>query len=204
MDTLIKICGMTRPEDAELATSLGARLIGCTTDPVNPRAVTPAIAKEIFVAGGKNVTKVLCFRGGDRELIAESAKKAGTKHVQLDQYVESVAQELEDEGFTVYRMYRVPVGTNMLPLVHPEATEARPAVLRVADGKDDLTFPWDLLGNDAPLATFISGNVRPENVCALLTHRPYGIDVCRGVERTMGVKDQDRMIMFFDTLLNGY
>jgi phosphoribosylanthranilate isomerase len=166
--------------------------------------VTPSEAKEIFQAAGRSAIRVLCFRGGDAAFIQESAKKASARHVQLDQVPESVATALEEQGLTVYRVYRVPVGSNMLPGMIPTPCDKRPALLRVSDGKEDLTFPWDILGNEAPTGTFVSGNVRPENVCALLTHRVYGIDICRGVERAPGIKDEDRMAMFFDSLNAGY
>ena len=203
MSSIVKICGITRPEDARTAVALGARAVGCTTDPENPRCVTPAQAKEIYSAAGRGITKILCFRGGDFLSIAEAARKAGTRHVQLREFDENTAEQLEAKNLVVYRVHDVPTGTNLLPPMHPEPNPKRPAMLRVAEGNHTLTFPWELLGNEAPAGTFIGGAVRPENICALLTHHPYGVDIVSGVERSPGVKDEDRLVLLFDTMENG-
>lgn len=201
---LVMVSGLTRAEDAALAVELGARCVACTAGPEVPRSVGAAEAREIFRAAGRGIAKVLSFRAGDAREIAEFAKKAGTRHVQLDQFPEEAAVELEGQGFVVYRVHRIPFGSNVPIAIQPEPSPKRPVIIRSAEGKDDVTFPWELLGNQAPPGAFIGGNVRPENVCALLTHNPYGLDVCRGVEQAPGVKDRDRLAMLFETVRLGY
>ena len=195
----IKICGVTQPEDSERAVRHGATHIGCVMVPDAPRRITPEQAKEVFAEAGKAI-QVLVFRAELLEVILASTEVAGTKHVQLHQYDEADAQKLEEAGLTVYRVFEVPSGSNMLPLMAPTPSLEQPAMLDVAGGTSDVTFPWEILGSEAPPSTFISGGVRPENVCALLTHHPYGIDISTGLEITSGIKDPDRMTMFFDTI----
>ncbi len=196
----IKICGLTRPADAALAVELGATQVGCVMSADSPRAVTPAQAKEIFLAAGRKVRHVLVFRAAARDVITESARIAGTKHVQLAAFLEIDASTLEKAGLSVCRVHEVPTGANMLPPLLPEPTEKSPAILMAAAAGTGLTFPWEILAAEAPHATLIGGGVRPENVCALLTHHPYGLDITSGIEIEPGIKDPDRMALLFETL----
>jgi len=199
----IKICGITRPADAELAVSLGATHVGCVMVPDSPRKTSVSQAKEAFAAARnvrRNTTCVLVFRSEDPALVVGTAREAGTKSVQLHQYREADAKTLESEGLSVCRVYDIPTGSNMLPPLNPPPTRKHPAMFDVTGGTAGLTFPWEILGSEAPEYTFVSGGVRPENVCALLTHHPYGIDVGSGVERDAGTKDPDRLVLLFDTL----
>ncbi|MAG59116.1 MAG: hypothetical protein CMJ83_22755 [Planctomycetes bacterium] len=206
MDSRIMINGLTRPEDAALSLEFGATYLGCELVPESPRCVSASVAKDIFApaVGQRAITKVLSFRGSTVEEVTEAAKEAGTRHVMVCDFLESDAELLEKGGHTVYRVYEVPTGSNMLPPMLPEPQRRRPAVLTTTSSVNDLTFPWEILGNQAPEATFIGGSVNPENVCALLTHHPYGMIVNAGVEHELGIKDADRLALFFDTLVNGF
>jgi phosphoribosylanthranilate isomerase len=75
-----------------------------------------------------------------------------------------------------------------------------PALLDVGGGGSGRSFDWDLLGTEAPPFTFVAGGIRPENVEALLEHRPYGIDLASGVESEPGVKDEEKLRELFDRI----
>lgn len=200
MSLQVKICGVTRPEDASLAAELGATHLSCVIAPDSPWHTTPALVKEIAHAAGKKVKVLLSFRNATVDVVIEMAKQSGTKLVQVAGLKEPDVQILEKSGLTVYRVHEVPTGVNMLPPLLPEPTEKSPAILQVAATGSGLTFPWEILGAEAPHATFIAGGVRPENVCALLTHDPWGIAVNTGVEVEPGIKNPDRMAMLFETI----
>lgn len=200
----ILIAGLTRPQDAALALELGATDLGCEMIPESPRCVTPERAREIFQVAERNTGKMLLFRSAPAETVISAAKVAGVKTVMMSAGFESDAEACEAAGLTVYRVHEVPTGTNMLPPMLPEPSKKRPAVLTASATVQELTFPWEILGNEAVDYTFVGGAVRPENVCALLTHHPYGILVNSGVEREPGIKDPDRMALLFDTLENGF
>jgi indole-3-glycerol phosphate synthase/phosphoribosylanthranilate isomerase len=196
----IKICGVTRPDDAALAAKLGATHLSCVMTAESPWFVPPAQAKDIAQAAGKKVRAILSSRNATVETVLEAVRQSGIKSVQLANYREPDAQAVEKAGCTVFRVHEVPTGANMLPPLTPEPSERSPAVLQVAAVGSGLTFPWEILGTDAPAATFIAGGVRPENVCALLTHHPYGIAINSGLESEPGIKDPDRMQLFFETI----
>lgn len=199
----IKICGVTRPEDAEMIGSLGATHVGCVLAPESARAVTPAQAKEIFQAAGKKVTGVLVFRGGDAATMISTAKSTGAGIVQLEEAALAMAHDLVDAGIPIMRRQEVTVGTNMLPPVLPPPTAKNMALLQCAQIGTGLTFPWELLGQEAPAFTWIGGGVSPENVCALLTHDAFGMNACSSLEFRPGVMDPDRIQLLFETLEKG-
>lgn len=200
MDIQVKICGITRPEDAALVAELGATHLSCVMTPESPWYVPPSDLREIQHAAGKKVRIVLAFRSTPIETVMDVSKQTGIKHVQIASYKEADAQAMEKAGLTVYRTHEVPTGANMLPPLLPEPSDKAPAILQVSVTGTGLTFPWEILGAEAPKGTFIAGGVRPENICALLTHRPWGVALNTGIEREPGVKDPDRLALFFETL----
>ncbi len=200
MKPFVKICGLTRPEDGRLAVELGATHLGCIMVPSSPRCATVEQARRVFETADDNVKKVLIFKDETMDVIFDVAREVGTNHVQLYGMTETEALNLEASAFTVYRVHEVDFAVQDLPPFIPEPTSARPAVIDVKGGGAGKPFSWDILGSSAPEATFIAGGVRPENLTDLLKHRPYGIDLSSGVESRPGIKDHDRLRLFFNTL----
>jgi phosphoribosylanthranilate isomerase len=186
MTRRVKICGLTRPEDAELAARLGATHVGCVLEPGTRRFVEPARARDVLAAG-KPAAGVLVYRRPSYDDVRRAAETTGVIRVQLDAVQVDVAMALVRAGFHVLRTYIV---THELPRPNPIPTEDRPVVFDTGGGTGR-TFAWSLLGDRAPAATFVAGGVRPDNVRALLRHAPWGIDVSSGVESAPGVKCPD-------------
>jgi indole-3-glycerol phosphate synthase/phosphoribosylanthranilate isomerase len=200
MRPLVKICGLTRPEDARLATELGASHVGCVMAQESPRCVTSQQARKIFEAAGDLVQHVLIFKGEQPETVAEVAREVGISRVQIFGMSEEQALFLENDGLTVYRVHELDAESRTLPPLMPEPTEKRPAMLDYKGGGAGKAFSWSLLGPRAPHATFIAGGVRPENLTSLLNYHPYGVDLSSGVESEPGIKDHRRLTLFFETL----
>ncbi len=200
MKPFVKICGLTRPEDARLAVRLGATHVGCVMVPTSPRCASAEQAKSVFRAAGDGVRRVLVFKRQTPSAILEVARHVGTTDVQLYETPEEDALLLERKGMTVYRVQRIDADTGKLPALTPEPTTERPILLDVGGGGSGRTFRWKILGAQAPHAVFIAGGIRADNIAALLTHRPYGIDLSSGVESRPGLKDPARMTAFFEAL----
>ena len=200
MKPLVKICGLTRPEDARLAVRLGATHVGCVMAPETPRCVSMEQARNVFRAAGDGVRHVLVFRRQDASMILEMARGVRTTDVQLHEMQEEDALLLEKEGMTVYRVKRVDSEIETLPVLTPEPTPERPVLLDVGGGGSGATFRWKILGDEAPHGVFIAGGIRPDNVAALLSHHPYGVDLSSGVESSPGVKDGARLTAFFEAV----
>ena len=197
MKPLIKICGLTRPDDARLAVALGATHIGAVRTESSPRWVSAARARDVFAAAEGNAETVFVFRDIPLRQVIADASVSGAGGVQLYDASDEDVRAVASEGYRVYRVYRMEQDPSRLPRFEPSPTEAQPAILDVGGGGSGRSFDWTLLGERAPQATFIAGGIRPGNVRALLKHRPYGIDLASGVESAPGVKDRAKLRALF-------
>ncbi len=194
---LVKICGLKRVEDAELAVALGATHVGVVRTPSSPRVAGVEEAKAIFDSVSSKATRVLVFRDVSIDEVARDGAKSGADWIQIYDARDADVQRLESEGFRVLRVYPMSERSSALPRFSTRPTENEPALLDVGGGGSGRTFDWALLGGSAPAFTFIAGGIRPENVEELLRHQPYGIDLASGVETAPGVKDEERLRMLF-------
>ena len=202
----VKICGLTRPNDARLAVALGATHIGVVRSESSPRSLSATQARDIFAAAEGKAETVFVFREVPLGQVIEDANVSGARGVQLYDASDDDVRAVASAGFRVYRVYRMEPDSPRLPRFEVPPSEAQPALLDVGGGGSGRRFDWTLLGERAPRATFIAGGIRPDNVRALLKHRPYGIDLASGVEIDPGVpgwpgeKDETKLRALFEEL----
>lgn len=194
---LVKICGLKRVEDAELALALGATHVGVVRTPSSPRVARVEEAKTIFDAVSSRATRVLVFRDLSIEVVCRDAARSGADWIQIYDATDADVDRLEGEGFRVLRVHPMSEESTGLPRFSPGPSGDRPALLDVGGGGSGRTFDWELLGGSSPAFTFIAGGIRPDNVGRLLRHRPYGIDLASGVERAPGIKDEGKLRALF-------
>ncbi len=198
MRPFVKICGITRPEDAMLAASLGATHIGAVRSPTSPRSVSVEKARAIFDAVSDRVETVFVFRGVPIDEVLEDAAASGAPSVQLYDAEEANVRAAEAAGFRVYRVFGMDEDSRALPVPDPPPSLTHPAILDVGGGGSGRRFDWALFGARAPEATFIAGGIRPGNVRELLSYQPYGIDLASGIESAPGVKDEAKLRALFE------
>lgn len=198
MRPLVKICGLKRVEDAELALSLGANLVGAVRTPSSPRRVSVEEARALFSRVGPRAERVLVSRDIPLDEVVSDARAAEADWVQLYDASDADVRRVEDAGFRVLRVYAMSEKSEGLPAFPSAPSEDRPALLDVSGGGSGRRFDWNLLGAAAPGFTFVAGGIRPDNVSDLLEHRPYGIDLSSGVEREPGVKDEEKLRRLFE------
>lgn len=201
MSPRVKICGICRARDARLALEAGAWRLGCVLAQDSPRRTTLARARELAVVFPERV--VLVFRDPALDDVLHAARTARTDQVQVHGVDESFYQALDQQGLRAWRVHPVARDATRLPRLEPRPSEDRPAVLDVGRGGTGERFAWDLLRRGAPHATLIAGGVSPDNVRALLHHRPWGIDVSSGVEESPGRKDARKLRALFEQLEKG-
>jgi phosphoribosylanthranilate isomerase len=200
MRPLVKICGLKRVEDAELAVSLGAHFVGAVRTSDSPRRVSVEEARVLFSRVGSRAARVLVFRDYTLEDVLSDASTSGADWVQLYHASDSDVRRVESEGLRVLQVYAMSEGARRLPAFSREPAADRPALLDVSGGGSGRTFDWNLLGTKAPGFTIVAGGIRPENVSELLERLPYGIDLSSGVEREPGVKDEGKLRELFDRI----
>jgi phosphoribosylanthranilate isomerase len=201
MSVRVKICGVTRPEDAQLAADLGASAVGMVFWPGSPRFVEIARARDIVAALPPFVMAVGVFVN-QTDQVLDVAHEAGLAAVQLH----------GDEPAASYAA--LPVRTiKALGVTGPAAVEqaaavpARTAVLLDAHdpirrGGTGQPIDWSIaerIGRQRPV--ILSGGLNAGNVLlAIEAVRPAAIDVSSGVESAPGRKDPARLRELFDIL----
>jgi phosphoribosylanthranilate isomerase len=200
--TQVKICGITRPEDAELAASLGAWALGFILWPQSKRAADPAVAAGIARALRRRVELVGVFVNQPLDEIEDYADVLGLTHVQLhgDEGPAFCAAVAQRTGCRVIKAARIRHAADLRDLerFHTDLHLLDTAVTGLRGGSGQ-TWDWGLLaGRRAKTPFLLSGGLTPDNVAeAIAAARPWGVDVASGTEASPGVKDPEKLEAFF-------
>ncbi len=193
--TKVKICGLTRPEDALAAVELGAWALGMVMWKRSPRYCAPEQAAAIAHVAHRKAELVGVFVDAPLDEVARLADAASLSIVQLHgdegpQYCDEAARRT---GCAVIKAMRVRDGSSI-----QELRQFRDIDYRMVDtyqagvpGGTGETFDWSVLTElDRRIPLILSGGLGPENVAeAIAAVRPYAVDVASGVEHEPGVKD---------------
>jgi phosphoribosylanthranilate isomerase len=195
---LIKICGITRIEDAEAAVNAGASAIGFIFWPKSPRFVDPYRARQIAAALPPLVATVGVFVNQPHSYVNGVANLVRLSAVQLH----------GDET----PAFAAALSTPVLKAISTDAADldAWPARIRllldvrdpVARGGTGRVVDWSAAANlAARREILLAGGLTPDNVAdAVARVRPFGIDVSSGVERAPGIKDHRRLRALFEAV----
>ena len=199
--TRVKICGITRLEDATLASSLGAWALGFIFWPGSPRFIEPDVAAPIVSALSPLVLPVGVFVDQPIEYVNAVAKTLRLGAVQL--------HGSESREYLSRVSARTIKATTLDACTAEWLQDLDPACLVLLDAADPLrrggtghTIDWD---RAAPLATqrptVLAGGITPANIASAVTRvRPAAVDVSSGVEQAPGIKDPDRLRALFRAL----
>jgi phosphoribosylanthranilate isomerase len=199
--TKVKICGITRAEDAELAASLGAWALGFILWPRSKRAADPAVAAGIARSLRRRVELVGVFVNQPLDEIEGYADALGLTYVQLhgDEGPSFCAAVAQRTGCRVIKAARVRHAADLRDLerFHTDLHLLDAHVEGMAGGTGE-TWDWSLLaGRRSKTPFLLSGGLTPDNVAAAIEAvHPWGVDVASGTEASPGVKDPDRLAAF--------
>ena len=196
--TRVKICGLTRLEDAEQAVSCGVDAIGFVFYPGSPRHVEVGQARDIIARLPPLVTVVGLFLDPERAFV-----EAVLDAVPLD-ILQFHGQEPAAfcEAFPRRYIKAIPMSGGLdarqYAAQHPRASgfllDSNAPGERGGLGK---VFDWSEIPAGLGRPLILAGGLGPENVAAaIVRYRPYGVDVSSGVESARGVKDPQRMEAF--------
>jgi len=188
---LIKICGVTRREDAEAAIAAGADLVGFVLVPGTVRFVDPSRAD--WIRGLAGAATVGVFRDQPSDHIEELRERLGLDWVQL--HGDEPEEQLARLGPRVIRRVR-PAGDDTWIAVRRVAAHALP-LLDPGAGQG-AAWSWaDLPAAPPDLSFGVAGGLRPETVAdAVTTLHPALVDVSSGVERSPGIKSSELVAAF--------
>lgn len=200
--TLVKMCGMTRVEDALDAAALGASAVGFVFWRSSPRYIDPARARAIVDALPPLVTPVGVFVDQPLDDVERIAADARLGAVQLH------GHEPADYCARIRRPVIKAVGVD--GDVDQAALDALPAsvtvLLDAADpqrrGGTGRIVDWSVAARIAGRRrVMLAGGLRPDNVeRAIEVVRPFAVDVSSGIEREPGVKDLAKMKTFMEAV----
>ncbi|HEX8619547.1 MAG TPA: phosphoribosylanthranilate isomerase [Thermoanaerobaculia bacterium] len=195
--TKIKICGITRTEDAQLCADLGADFLGFIFVPSSPRFIEPERAAEI-AAQVKGPRFVGVFRDESLEAIHRITHRVGLDLIQF--HGTESNEDIHTLGLPSVKAMRV---GETLPDTnsHPAADWLLFDTFdRHRDGGTGRAFDWSLLAMYSRTKPFfLAGGLAPDNVAAAISLvRPDAIDVSSGVESAPGVKDPDKLRTLFE------
>jgi phosphoribosylanthranilate isomerase len=197
----VKICGITRPQDADLAVGLGANALGFVFWPDSPRYVAPETAKAITANVPATIAKVGVFVNERSEEIARVMDEVGLDVAQLHGH--------ETPEFCRSLNRRIFKAVGMTDHGTINVADFDPDVVLLVDAHDPerrggtgRTVNWDSAREIAATRpTILAGGLNAANIqLAVRSVRPFGVDVASGVESSPGVKDAGRLRSFFEAL----
>ena len=198
----VKVCGITRREDAVLAVDLGATALGFVFWPRSPRAVAPGTVREITDGLPPFVSRVGVFVNESPARVAAVAADAGLTCIQL--HGDENASEYAGLRLPVIKALPVGEGFSLsavedLPARVTPLLDAHDAARRGGTGR---VVEWTVAAAAARVRPLIlSGGLNPENVkSAVAAVNPYAIDVSSGVEAAPGIKDENKLRALFSAL----
>ncbi len=203
MRTRIKICGITRTEDARAAAAAGADAIGLVFYPPSPRYLSLARAREIRDALPPFVQSVALFVNADA---AQVAQVIGHVHPAMLQFHGEESPEFCAQfGMPFVKACRVAQGVDLLEYLRP-FTAASGWLLdaHVQEyGGVGASFDWALVPASLERPLVLSGGLTIENVGGAVRRvRPWAVDVSSGVESAKGIKDAAKIAAFVAEVRN--
>jgi len=196
----IKVCGLTRPDEALACAEAGAHAIGLVFYPPSPRFVSEATAHDITEALPDHVVPVGVFVDESYDHVMKHATNCRLKAVQLhgNESPDMVDQLMREKVRVIKALFHGK---------HPTLEEAdrfRPTAYLaecaggVLPGGNALIWDWGLartIGRQYPV--ILAGGLTPDNVNEALTNAmPGAVDVSSGVESSPGRKDIDKVRAF--------
>ena len=195
--TWVKVCGLTRRGDVEVAVGAGADAVGFVIDPRSRRAVDVEVAHHLMA--DLPVERFLVSADADPEAVVAAALASGADGIQPHGLHGATAAALASEaGLLVLR----PVAVGATGFSSP--VNAIPVAERIlfdtaggsSAGGTGETFDWAVLG-DIGRPFVLAGGLGPDNVrVAIDAVEPWGVDASSRLEAEPGIKDEGKVVAF--------
>ena len=198
--TRIKICGITREQDAAAAVAAGADALGLVFYAPSPRHVTPQRAAQLVAHLPAFVTSVGLFVNEPPDVVRSVLAQVRLDLLQF--HGDENSAYCSQFGRPWIKAARVKRGLDLLEYARAFATASGASGLLLdADvagyGGGGKTFDWSLIPPSLPLPLILSGGLHPGNVAqAVRAVRPWAVDVSSGVEAARGIKDEQKITEF--------
>ncbi|ALO46499.1 phosphoribosylanthranilate isomerase [Pseudohongiella spirulinae] len=205
--TRVKICGITRPDDARQAAWFGADALGLVFYPPSKRAVSPAQAAVIVSVTPVFVSMIGLFVNPDKKDVRDALRQVRLDCLQF--HGDEDAAFCESFGLPYMKAVRVKPGQDGLaadPLQEASAHPNASAILLDAfdarqAGGTGKQFDWTVARRcveQCNVPVVLAGGLKAANVAQAITQvRPWALDLSSGVESEPGLKDPEKLQEFF-------
>lgn len=191
MRTRVKICGITRPQDALAAAQAGADAIGLVFYPHSPRAVEIDQAREIVASLPPFVTTVGLFVDADAARIRQVLDSVPLDLLQF--HGDESPADCRGYGRPYLKALRMREAADVLATArqyHDAAGLLLDTYKADQPGGTGEKFDWRRVPARLTIPVVLAGGLSPDNVAeAIVTAQPFGVDVSGGVEAQKGIKD---------------
>lgn len=204
-NTRIKVCGVTRPDDARAIAEAGADAIGLVFHPPSRRSLDIEAALAVMAALPPFVTTVGLFLDPDAERVRSVVEGTGVDLLQFH------GSETADfcSGFGRPYIKAAAMADSDDPAVIAEAHPRARGILVDSHaageaGGTGRVFAWERLSDERDYCLILAGGLTPDNVAeAVRQVRPDAVDVSSGVEREPGIKEANRVQRFIEEVRRG-
>ncbi|NQZ54366.1 MAG: phosphoribosylanthranilate isomerase [Piscirickettsiaceae bacterium] len=204
MRTRVKICGITRRQDAEFAIEIGADALGLVFYSPSPRAVTIAQAQQIVENLPPFISIVALFVDAEPEYVHACLNAVRIDVLQF--HGDESPDYCEQFDRPYLKAIRMRDGVDLVGL----STNYKSATALLLDsyqpgipGGTGQAFDWSMIKQiNKPI--ILAGGLTVENVAeAIKQVNPYAVDVSGGVEQSKGIKDKQKVSAFIQEVVNG-
>jgi len=198
----VKICGITRMEDAQLAVELGASALGFIFYSGSPRFIAPADAAIIMSQLPRSIQKIAVFVSPSLQEVREQLERSGADIAQIHGEHSPELNQLGGRRL----IYALPVHPTFDPstIAHYRFAEAvlLDTYSREQHGGTGETFNWEVAVEAKKHGRIIlAGGLNPNNIRSAIEQvNPWMLDVNSGVESEPGIKDHLKLKQLFDNI----
>lgn len=197
--TRVKICGVTRIEDALLACELGADAIGLVMTPSSPRCVPLDRARAIRHAVPSFVSVVVLTHDLPAGRVGEIVDSLRPDLIQFHGSEDAAFCESFGVRYTKAIGMAGDLDVHEMVAAHPRARgfvlDGHPPGAQGGQGR---TFEWSRIPRDLDRPIILAGGLNVENVGhAIREVQPWAVDLASGVESAPGIKDEAKLRAFF-------
>ena len=202
MRAKIKICGITNAGDGQLACALGADLLGFNFYAPSPRYIEPEEAAQIIRELPAGTELVGLFVNATLEDIKDVVAQCPLTMIQLHGDEDNAfCRQVAELGLPILKALRMSCPEDIRKI---EQFETEYILLDAF--REDLyggtgeSFDWSWIRETSAKKIFLAGGINPDTIQEALAVGTYGIDLCSGVEKEPGIKDENKMRELFDRI----
>lgn len=198
MAVRVKVCGITRIEDAEAAIRYGADAIGFVFWPQSARYIDPASAAKIAAIIPSFIATVGVYVDPEMAWIEETSRAAKLSLLQF--HGNETPEFCAQFSLPYIKAVRVKQDTDLLQYAkryHNASGLLLDTYTVEMPGGTGHTFDWELIPRNLSLPLILSGGLNSDNVASAIQQtKPWAVDVSSGVEASRGIKDEKKIFAF--------